>query len=514
MLSVRKRIKVILITGFLCILLTLVTHSGAPSEKSNNQHTGKNKLGSRLLPYHILWYHIGPPQKDTDPVFKEVNLYTKQKINATVEMRLTDWQNYDKKIEAIIASGDPFDICFTAAYGNHYAQNAINGAFVELNPLLEKYGQGILQCIHPLFFEGVRIQGKIYAIPANKELAHQNALVFNKKYVDKYRFDLSKIKTLDALEPMFKTLKEKEPDIVPYAIQSAFNNSFSLPFDRITENIPGSLYYDNRTGYKIINELDTPEYREYFSTMYRWYQSGYILKEAFALKQLNEFEKSGRWFASAISNIPYADITYNLRFGYGTEVVTLQTPVIETRDCRGSMLAISSTSKNPERAMMFLELLNTDEYLHNLVTFGIEGKHYIMKTKNVYEYPEGIDQYTTTYALAPFTVGNMMLCYINSHFPITIWDDYRKFNASAIQSPLLGFNFDPTPVKQEISDLLSISSEFEGPLKTGAVNPAIYVPKAITKYKSAGLDKVIREEQRQLDIWRLDKTNKKKKPGN
>ena len=40
------------------------------------------------------------------------------------------------------------------------------------------------------------------------------------------------------------------------------------------------------------------------------------------------------------------------------------------------MHAISIVSKNPERAMMFLNLLNTDEYLRNLLAFGIEGVHY------------------------------------------------------------------------------------------------------------------------------------------
>jgi putative aldouronate transport system substrate-binding protein len=501
MSRVGRKLKAIVITGSLSVLLTLSIYSGTPTRKSDNQYTGNNRSAATLIPYHIVWYQIGPYQKDIDMVFKEVNIYTKQKINATVEMKVIDWQNYDKRVKACIASGELFDICFTTAYINHYAQNATNGAFVALDPLLEKYGQGILKYIQPLFFEGIRIKGKIYAVPANKEIAHQNALVFNKKYVDKYGLNLTKIKTLYELEPMLKLLKEKEPDIVPYAIQAAFNNSLSLPFNRIIDNVPGSLYYDNRTGYKIINELDTPEYKKYFSTIYGWYQSGYMQKEVFALKQLDELEKKGNWFVSAISNSPYANITYNLKLGYETEVIPLQTPVIENRDCGGSMLAISSTSQNPERAMMFLELLNTDKYLYNLVTFGIEDIHYIMKSENVYEYPAAKYKYTPTYGLAPFTVGNIMLSNINSHYPPTIWDDYRKFNDSAVKSPLLGFSFNPTAVKQELSDLVSISSEFEGPLKTGAVNPDIYVPKALAKYKAAGLDKVIEEEQRQLNTW-------------
>ena len=40
------------------------------------------------------------------------------------------------------------------------------------------------------------------------------------------------------------------------------------------------------------------------------------------------------------------------------------------------MIGISRTSKNPEKAFKFIELVNTDKDLYNLICFGIEGKHY------------------------------------------------------------------------------------------------------------------------------------------
>ncbi|TYQ16982.1 UNVERIFIED_CONTAM: carbohydrate ABC transporter substrate-binding protein (CUT1 family) [Acetivibrio alkalicellulosi] len=455
-------------------------------------------------PYHIVWYHIGTPQKDTELVFNEVSKYTLQKINATVEMRLIDWGSYNEEMEKIIASREKFDICFTAAYSN-YVHNSGKGAFFEIDSLLETYGQGIIEVTSPLLFEGAKINGKLYAVPLNKEVGHQNALTFNKQYIDKYCFDLSKITKLEDIEPWLQIIKEKEPDIIPYLIESTFNNSFALPFDRIVEGIPGALYYDNRTGYKVINELNTPVYKEYFKTMHKWYKARYIHQESVYTKQLSEYQKKGNWFASVVSYTPHVDISLSLRFGYDVEVVPLNIPVVENRDCRGSMLAISSTSQNPQKAMMFLELLSTDKYLYNLVTYGVEGVHYIKNNEYTFKYPDGINEFTTSYTLAPFTSGNMMLSYININFPRSLFDDYKIFSNSVLESPLLGFDFDPTNVKKEISALLSISSQFEGPLKTGAVDPDIYLPKAIEKYKSAGLDIVLEEQQRQLDEWLLQK---------
>lgn len=491
-----KRTLLILTTAIL--VAVFFTKASSPSLKTNENR----ESFSQLPPYHIKWYHVGLPRKDLSLVFEEVSKYTLKKINASVEMRIIEWENYDEELESIIASGENFDLCFTAAYCN-YVQNVARGAFVELDPLIEKYGQGVAKLINPVFFKGSRIKGKLYALPANKEIAHQSALIFNKKYVDKYSFDLSKINKLGDLDPYLKTIKEKEPDIIPYAIESKYNNSFSLPFDRIIEGVPGALYYDNRTGYKIVNELDTPEYKEYFNILHSWHKEGYILKESYSYVRLDEYLQNGNWFASAISYTPNSDDIFSYSSGYEIEVVPLNSPVTENRDCRGSMLAISSSSKNPDRAMMFLELLNTDKYLYNLVTFGIEEKHYFKIDENTIKTPEGINEFTASYQLAPFTTGNIMLCYILSPCPQTMYEDYQNFNNSASCSPLLGFDFDPTNVKNEISALLSVSDEFEGPLKTGAIDSDIYLPKAIEKYKSAGLDKLIEEEQKQLNQWIL-----------
>ena len=51
---------------------------------------------------------------------------------------------------------------------------------------------------------------------------------------------------------------------------------------------------------------------------------------------------------------------------------------VDTTSSQGAMMAISTASKNPERAMMFLNLLNTDPYLMTLLNYGIEGVHYDM----------------------------------------------------------------------------------------------------------------------------------------
>jgi putative aldouronate transport system substrate-binding protein len=86
--------------------------------------------------------------------------------------------------------------------------------------------------------------------------------------------------------------------------------------------------------------------------------------------------------------------------------------------------------------------------------------------------------------------------------PENKWEEFKKFNESGTNSPLLGFNFDTTKVATELAAVQNVKEEFWPSLMTGTVDPEEYLPKAIEKFKAAGLDKIIEEAQRQIDEWR------------
>ena len=63
------------------------------------------------------------------------------------------------------------------------------------------------------------------------------------------------------------------------------------------------------------------------------------------------------------------------------------------------MNAICSTSKNPGKAMEVLEEFNTNVYIYNLLSRGIEGVHWVWEDEanQVMRYPDGVDGSTSTY---------------------------------------------------------------------------------------------------------------------
>ncbi|MFD0714442.1 ABC transporter substrate-binding protein [Paenibacillus sp. GCM10027626] len=468
-------------------------NGGKNDSKSGEAASGEGSKNEK--PVELLWYTIGTPQKDTDRVMEEVSKYTKEKIGVTVKMKQIDWGDYNQKMQVMTASGEPMDILFTASWAFDYVQNARKGAFYEIDDLLKKEGKGIVDALDPAFLEGTKVNGHNYGIPANKELPAQEVWRFNKQLLDKYNLDISKVYSLESLEPMLKTIKEKEKDVTPFAVDK--NYGPYVPYDYVIEKMPLAVKVGT-TDYKLVNVLETPEMKQALATMHKYYKAGYIPTEAATISSLTDLQASGKWFTDRATTQPLADNLWSANNGYPVISTPASEALIYNWSVMGSMQAISANSEHPEKAMEFLNLLNTDPVLRNMVDSGIENVHFKKVGDNVAEnLPE-----SKNYDMPTFSLGNVMLTYLTPADPADKWEQFKTFNDTGKPAPLLGFNFDPTNVATEIAAVNNVKEEFWAPLMTGTVDPEKYVPQAIEKFKAAGLDKIMEEAQRQIDEWR------------
>jgi putative aldouronate transport system substrate-binding protein len=172
-----------------------------------------------------------------------------------------------------------------------------------------------------------------------------------------------------------------------------------------------------------------------------------------------------------------------------------------TSGITGTMTAISRTSKHPDKAIQFINLMNSDAYLYNLIINGIEGKHYTRIDKDFIR-PILNSGYTPN---ADWMYGNQFLAYFKEGQSVTDWDETIKINRGAKSSPALGFVFNPIPVQIEIAGVSAVVKEYELSLDTGALDPVRTMPEFITKLKGAGSDVIIAELQKQLDAWKRSK---------
>jgi putative aldouronate transport system substrate-binding protein len=517
MVKAKKRL-VLLLTLVLALSTLLAACSGkkeatspSPSTSAANGTESTPPEGSTepqkpdLKPYKMtMIFPAGLVPKDLPAVQDEINKYLTEKINATIEIRPIEWGAWTNKTNLMFASNEQFDLMFTASWyflGNEVAK----GQLIPLDDLIAKHGQGITSVLNPEYVEGGKINNKIYAVVANKEFAATKGIEMRKDLVDKYKIDLSTIKELKDFEPVLKTIKDNEPGMTPLQVRNDRSPASAIlgygMFDMLGDG-PGVLDRESNE-LKVIDMYETQKYADITKTMHKWYQLGYINKDGATNKEV-EFTavKAGKAFAYGESMKPGFSNQETRNTGFPMVSLELTKPFTTTGDTTSAMFGISRTSKDPERAMMFLNLLYTDKHLLNLLDWGIEGKHYVKVSDTIIDYPQGVDAASVGYNLnQPWMFGNQLNSFIWKTEDPDIWDQYKKFNDSAQKSPALGFVFNPEKVKNEVAATQNVVNEFNGGLITGTVDPDVYIPKFVAKLKAAGMDKIIAEKQSQLDEW-------------
>jgi putative aldouronate transport system substrate-binding protein len=460
--------------------------------------TAAPEVKPALEPVELSIYYPGTEQKDVAAVEAEMNKLLKDKINATVKIIATDWGNWASKINLMTASGEPFDLMFTAGWDN-FSGNVAKGAFLDLTPMIDKYAPEAKSQMDPLLLSGTQVNGKNYAMPVVKEMASEFGIVLNKELVDKYKFDLSTLKTFADLEPMLQIIKEKEPTITP--MWGGKNNLSLMPFEHIGNgSVPGSIIKDGST--KVVDEFESPAMLETLKLMKSWNHKGYFQKDPATLKVAGPANKAGTVFAQWQQLTPGKDAVLSQQFGHPMVQVVLTAPYTSSGDLNGAMTAISRTSKNPERAMMLINLLYTDTKLLNTLVFGVEGKHYTTPSNNIIKAPDGMTAGQSGYSPGiNWAFGNQFLNYLWDNEDPQKWAAYKDFNASAKQSAILGFSYDAEPVKNEEAAIVNIYNTYIDGLSTGIMDPAVDLPKFIDKMKQAGLGKIIAEKQKQIDAF-------------
>ena len=255
------------------------------------------------------------------------------------------------------------------------------------------------------------------------------------------------------------------------------------------------------TDYKFINKYEDPGVINTLNYLRKYYLAGYIRKDA-ATYTGGEYQTTGKYLVKQDGWIPGADQLWSRSAGYPI----VSTPVydrfyISSAGLLGSVMAISVTSENPELAMEFLNLLNTDKYIRNMVDSGIEGKHYRMEDNRQLDLNA-----SKNYDMPTFTLGNRFI--LNSYIDDPFDDmgvQYKKLNDSGLPSPLIGFRPNTENLTRELAAIANVTKEFGTGLTTGSVDPAIYLPKFISKLKSVGFEKVRDEMQKQFDEYIKDK---------
>lgn len=461
-------------------------------------------------PYNIvyyMYYNSANPPQDMEAVNARVNLLLKSKLpNTTIDIIPYIAAEYTTKVSAAILACTKFDICFTSPEINPYLVNVQREAFLPTEWLINEYAPATKASIPESMIEQTRYNGKSYAVineqiyPRTFAVNFRSAQVI-KKYLDEnyggistdeiYTVLNSELTAFDFIRNYLNWLAKNGlgngGKIHQIDTASTLQNYYGFDDLGTGMGTPGIVKVDeisnNNGRYKatVVNQFETKQYEEMLSFVYELKNAGMLNPN---LGEANyDIVAENNW-----------------KPGYRTgQIGRLGSPGYFTTYIMGTMNAISSTSKNPARVMKFLELLRTDSELHNTIQYGIEGEHYLIDENNSNRISEFLG---SGYNNAQFGwgLGSEFISYLQPNQPDDLWEQVKNINSSTQMSELIGFQFDPTKVRQKMADCRAVSSEFMLALQQGQYKDKdAALLEFRTKLKKAGCDEVIAEKQRQLD---------------
>lgn len=451
-------------------------------------------------PVELIWYTRFDDQADTAKVNEELNKLTMEKIGCTVKMINIPGGTYNEKMQVILGGREECDVVFAGASFADYWGNAMRGAFLPLNDLLQEYGKETYDAVPADFWEGVKLGGEIYGVINYQIEAKEAGYFVPTETLEKYNFDLSTVKEIRDIEPLLEMIKQNEPGITPINV----NEIDLLPligYDEIgSYGSPGAVMIGD-DELKVVNQYETPEWRAFVDLMREWYQKGYIATDAATNTNGNDLIKAGKVGCYLGNMKPGGKEESEVLWGREMTVQKIMEGRVLSSSIAATLNCISSTSKHPEKAMEFINLLNTDKEVYNLVCFGLEGVHYNKVGDNRIELVQN-SGYQPNKAWA---MGNQFNAYVYGTQSDTVWEETIALNESASVSGLLGFVFDPEPVKSEVAQCQSVWDQYFLSIIKGSVDPDQYVPEFLEKLKAAGVDKIIAEKQAQIDAWKASK---------
>lgn len=478
-------------------------------------------------PVTLRWYLHGSNVTDDSAVLEKANEILGEKLNVTLEPIWGTWGDFDDNATLAINGGDNVDIYFTCSWSaNEYNAFAQKGAYVRMddpeNNLLEKYGKDLYNVLPEMLINAATIEGSdgkgIYALPGYKDIATQNTWDVNVDLLEKYGYTLADIENTDyyGFGEILETVKAGEgPDFYPllvegFVLERMVNNSLIVTGDSGTANVLS--YYMNPTdvsqqgayGDVILNKFGTDEFKKFAEKSREYFEAGYIDPAMGNVLQANDVRAAKQLTGE------YLIGTQSYSFGYEAQAsaergITVAyvpcTPAyIDTTSPQGAMMAISTASQNPERAMMFLNLLNTDAELMTLLNFGVEGVHY--------DLVDGEAVFTEKRAdYIPWTngMGNVTLLPPQEGQGADFSEQFKAYYGAAKSVPIVGYSLDATNIENEMSAVANVAAEYALALCVGTIDPAENLDDFLKKLDDNGMQKVVDEANAQLEEFLASK---------
>lgn len=460
-------------------------------------------------------YFPSEKRSATDEVWAAIGDKFKDTLNARFEINFIPFNDYTDKLVVMSASGDKYDMNFDGNWLS-YPKMVNKGAYLVLNDLLPQYAPNTYAALQKAdSLTAASVNGQIMCIPWEMKMNQQRQFPHWRQDVAEkagLKYENGSIKTIEDLDKFLHEAKKAVPaDLKLFGWDSDDLGSINrtlLARDEMDvlefHNFAVSINDDKCV---IVPIEQAPAFREAAKYAKNWTDAGILPKNLMVDKeQISAGYRNGKVFASngshewAFADAGFADPSW--KQGYSELYAEKKSP---NRSALANITCINKNAANPERALMFLDMLTTNQELYDLVMYGIKDKTYVLNGETA-DFPAGLTAANSSYLdwQGQWAWWKPQFMRPTQTYPQGFWQREGEFASSAVSvgSKLDGLFFNTDSIKNEIAKRDQVNTEQGKLIQYGLVTDSDKaVDEYIQKQKDAGLDKITAELQKQVDAF-------------
>lgn len=272
-----RRKKSLVMVLSLAMTMSMFAGCSKPATKATTEVTAENNEPKPELKALVLYksgmdYNNYPVQK-----------FLEEKTGYKVQYDTLPQDNPMDKLNIIIASAQEYDF-ITINDRSRYATYAQQGALTDVEPLIKQYGPNIIKNNDPLTLDAVRVNEKLYCVPAQaasgtaKSTGIGGGILVRQDWLTK--LGIKAPTTLTEFTNMLQQFKDKDPNgngtkNIPFTVDQSLdliNNGVGGAFGIATQWVDVSG--------KLVPRVLMPGFKDYILYLRELYSKGLIDKEA------------------------------------------------------------------------------------------------------------------------------------------------------------------------------------------------------------------------------------------
>lgn len=428
----------------------------------------------------------------------KLNEVLTEKINAEINPIMVSWGDFSTKLPMVWASGEAYDLTYTSNW-SQYASQADKGAYMDITELFPTYApKTYAEFVELDYLKEALINDKLYMVPVDKP--EFTTFIFNYREDLRKKYNCPEIVDRETLEVYLQAIKDNEPSMIPFGLSGNENMVFSVflneqDWGRPLDHADGIFAYDLKNPTKVFNVVETPEYEEYVKKMREYFEKDFIsqsiMAESKSTKEAFKGGQTGTYLGNmSNSNQVYQEVkVQHPDWEIGYYAPDLASGSTERVAVTNNGVAIGAYSKNPERAMMFIELVYQDQEVYDLVVNGLEGVTFEKDGETMTRWiPEGMNA-------SELGLKNIGMGFATRKFELRSKDNSplvdeleEEYTKVALFPGLAGFAIKQDEISAELAAIKAVTDEYKYSLDKGVLDPETGLAQIREKLKQADVD--------------------------